>query len=153
MVDIAGKCSSNETGDILSWKTFELTSNDNVFKQIPTECDGIQIYEFKHKCRLHFALKFDFKMITMNLFVDIDDCLANPCRNAGKCTDLLGGFECLCVYGFKGDKCEENIDDCVDHACENNATCIDGAANYTCDCLYGYKGELCEIAMGNCRHY
>eukprot|EP00105_Crassostrea_gigas_P019111 XP_011437468.1 PREDICTED: uncharacterized protein LOC105335342 [Crassostrea gigas] len=116
IADIAARCSSDDTGDLLSWKAFESTTGDNVFKQSPSECD------------------------------DVDDCLSSPCQN-GVCTDLIGGYECQCDFGFTGDNCEENIDDCVDHACENNATCVDGAANYTCDCLYGYKGELCEIAM------
>lgn len=86
-------------------------------------------------------------ILTINFFLDVDDCLSSPCQN-GVCTDFIGRYECQCDFGFIGDNCEENIDDCVDHACENNATCVDGAANYTCDCLYGYKGELCEVAMG-----
>ncbi|XP_062584887.1 uncharacterized protein LOC134246515 [Saccostrea cucullata] len=77
---------------------------------------------------------------------DVNDCASQPCLN-GECIDLLHGYECRCIYGFSGARCEENIDDCAYHACENNATCVDGAANYTCECEKGYKGELCEIAI------
>lgn len=46
LTEMARKCSSKEIGDILNWKTFELTSSDYVYKQTPSECDGTQFYMY-----------------------------------------------------------------------------------------------------------
>lgn len=145
---------------MFSWKTLESNTNDKIYKQIPSECDGISILLcFFSKLELHVHLFICFSciltffvqcnLICLLHWIDENNCLLDACLN-GKCTDLNGGYECQCEFGFTGNNCEENIDDCDDHACENNATCVDGTANYTCDCLYGFKGELCEIAMGIC---
>lgn len=36
----------------------------------------------------------------------VDDCVNNPCQNAGHCTNLINGFHCLCPHGFSGEFCE-----------------------------------------------
>ena len=33
-------------------------------------------------------------------------CKPNPCLNGGSCTDVKGGFECSCPYGYKGETCD-----------------------------------------------
>ena len=33
-------------------------------------------------------------------------CEPNPCRNGGTCYDVGGSFECVCMTGFKGARCE-----------------------------------------------
>ena len=33
-------------------------------------------------------------------------CEPNPCRNGGTCYDVGGSFECVCMTGFKGQRCE-----------------------------------------------
>lgn len=43
IADVVARCSFDDTGDLLSWKAFESTTGDKVFKQSPSECDGIII--------------------------------------------------------------------------------------------------------------
>ena len=38
---------------------------------------------------------------------DINECLPNPCRNGGSCTDLISGFSCTCVAGYIGADCSD----------------------------------------------
>ena len=40
---------------------------------------------------------------------DIDECSlasGNPCKNNGKCFNLLGSYKCTCALGFIGKHCE-----------------------------------------------
>ena len=37
---------------------------------------------------------------------DIDECASNPCLYGGTCTDLVNGFTCGCVPGFRGTRCQ-----------------------------------------------
>lgn len=37
-----------------------------------------------------------------NCNIDIDECEGVICQNFGNCTDLIGGFQCLCVNGYEG---------------------------------------------------
>lgn len=39
---------------------------------------------------------------------DIDDCLLDPCKNNGTCTDLVNNYQCDCVAGFNGTNCEDS---------------------------------------------
>ena len=40
------------------------------------------------------------------LFLDINECEANPCNNGGTCVDLVGDYRCDCVPGYTGADCE-----------------------------------------------
>jgi len=44
--------------------------------------------------------------ITLIDLTAINECESNPCLNDGTCSDQLGGFNCSCVPGFYGDRCE-----------------------------------------------
>ena len=46
------------------------------------------------------------KKCLMLMFVDINDCVDNPCSNGGVCVDRLNGFECDCPVGISGPLCE-----------------------------------------------
>ena len=35
----------------------------------------------------------------------------------------MGGFNCGCMTGYMGEKCEGNVDDCAIKPCENGGTC------------------------------
>lgn len=38
--------------------------------------------------------------------VDIDNCMNNPCRHGGNCTDRVDDFFCTCPHGYTGATCE-----------------------------------------------
>ena len=41
------------------------------------------------------------------LYLDVDECEAQPCLNNGTCsTPELAIFRCACEPGFSGDRCE-----------------------------------------------
>lgn len=64
IADIAARCSSDDTGDLLSWKAFESTTGDNVFKQSPSECDGTCTSFF-------FSSNYPYTTIALNCSGDI----------------------------------------------------------------------------------
>ncbi|KAJ8734395.1 hypothetical protein PYW07_014946 [Mythimna separata] len=64
--------------------------------------------------------------------------------------DTAAGFECVCVLGTTGSRCELNIDECASSPCENGK-CIDGIGGYTCDCAAGFEGEHCEVEIDECQ--
>ena len=37
-------------------------------------------------------------------FVDLNECLTEPCHPNALCTDILGGFSCSCKGGFTGNE-------------------------------------------------
>ena len=40
-------------------------------------------------------------------FVDIDECLSNPCQHGGSCADTINGYTCSsCEAGYVGPDCE-----------------------------------------------
>ena len=46
--------------------------------------------------------------------VDVNDCLINPCKNDGKCTDIgTNAFNCDCQNGWEGLTCSEDVNDCL----------------------------------------
>ena len=56
----------------------------------------------------------------LNLIVDIDECLTNPCKNLGTCENTAGSFGCLCYRGFYGPTCTGN----AQIACHNALKCM-----------------------------
>ena len=38
-------------------------------------------------------------------FVDIDDCVNEPCANGGTCDDGVNGYTCNCAPGYYGPNC------------------------------------------------
>ncbi|XP_037300674.1 protein crumbs isoform X2 [Manduca sexta] len=62
------------------------------------------------------------------------------------------GFECVCLLGTTGSRCEINIDECATQPC-GHGKCIDGIGSYSCDCHAGYEGDHCEIEIDECQRY
>ena len=40
------------------------------------------------------------------LCLDVDECSGSPCKNNATCMDLVNKFQCICIRGFTGKKCE-----------------------------------------------
>ena len=38
-------------------------------------------------------------------FVDINECVVDPCLNGGTCTDRVSSYTCSCAAGFTGKDC------------------------------------------------
>jgi hypothetical protein len=53
--------------------------------------------------------------------IEIDECASRPCKNNGKCYDLIGKYECACADGFEGANCERKTPGCA-HSCFANGT-------------------------------
>lgn len=62
---------------------------------------------------------------------------ANPCEHAGKCLNTLGSFECQCLQGYTGPRCEIDVNECVSSPCQNDATCLDQIGEFQCICMPG----------------
>ncbi|XP_070555934.1 scavenger receptor cysteine-rich domain-containing protein DMBT1-like isoform X2 [Ptychodera flava] len=73
----------------------------------------------------------------------------NPCKNNGTryAEDHL--HHCICMEGWKGDKCDVEVMVCKSQPCQNGATChpiIYGESDgYSCSCAEGYVGSNCEM--------
>ena len=44
-----------------------------------------------------------YQIVIFWYFLDINECLNNPCNANANCTDNTGSFECRCKVGFTGD--------------------------------------------------
>ena len=64
---------------------------------------------------------------------------ANPCEHAGKCINTLGSFECQCLQGYTGPRCEIDVNECVSNPCQNDATCLDQIGEFQCICMPGSR--------------
>ncbi|KAM3956609.1 LOW QUALITY PROTEIN: cell polarity complex component crumbs [Aphomia sociella] len=62
------------------------------------------------------------------------------------------GFECVCVSGTVGARCELNVDECASSPC-GHGKCVDGVGGYVCDCAAGYEGERCDIEIDECQRF
>ena len=53
-------------------------------------------------------------------------------------------YQCVCKFGYAGDRCEIDVDLCENSPCENGGTCEDHGSNFTCNCPPGYDGHTCS---------
>ena len=62
------------------------------------------------------------KNIFQYLYPPSDECSnGNPCRNGGRCVNVVGRFECRCVAGYDGDVCQNNINECASNPCQSGS--------------------------------
>uniref|UniRef100_A0A803THD6 EGF-like domain-containing protein n=1 Tax=Anolis carolinensis TaxID=28377 RepID=A0A803THD6_ANOCA len=83
--------------------------------------------------------------------INVDDCspssgpdtLTPKCFNNGKCLDRVGGYSCLCLPGFVGERCEGDVNECLSNPCDMRGTqnCVQRINDYECECRPGYTGE------------
>ena len=88
-------------------------------------------------------------MVTGRKCFDEDDCLNNPCKKGGTCTDEGNDFKCDCQQGWKGKTCQE-IDYCSFKPCKNNGSCSNGDGVFKCQCKDQFEGPTCTES---CKHY
>ena len=97
--------------------------------------------------------------LCMSLFVACADtateggdptaCDANPCLNAGVCSEVNDGYTCDCPAGFGGLNCETEIGDpCDPNPCLNGGACTGADNGYACECADGFSGDNCETFEG-----
>ena len=65
------------------------------------------------------------------------------------CRDLIDGYECDCIVGYEGKRCQTNIDECNSAPCINGK-CTDEVNEYRCLCEEGYDGVNCERNIDEC---
>lgn len=54
-------------------------------------------------------------------------------------------FNCTCVWGWRGRRCQYKVNYCDNVSCENEGICRSLFRNYYCECLSGsYYGRHCE---------
>ncbi|KAI7791388.1 hypothetical protein IRJ41_018779, partial [Triplophysa rosa] len=76
-------------------------------------------------------------------------CEPNACLNGGVCEDLFNHFECFCLPGWVGDRCEMNVNSCSSNPCCHGYCSEEGLA-YNCTCESGYTGTNCEVKVDAC---
>ncbi|XP_040188234.1 protein jagged-2 isoform X2 [Rana temporaria] len=81
---------------------------------------------------------------------NINDCLGNPCKNGGTCTDEIDSFRCFCPNGWGGEFCDINYNDCNPNPCQNGGRCIDLVNDFVCQCENGWKGKTCHSREYQC---
>ena len=56
--------------------------------------------EFSSLCKLLLKRNVHY------VYLDVNDCMPNPFKNGGNCTDGVNEYSCTCVLGFTGTDCE-----------------------------------------------
>ena len=71
------------------------------------------------------------------------------CEHGGTCQNLNGSFQCNCMRGFTGRRCEKNINECDSDPCQNDGTCLDERGAYRCICMPGESTitYMCRFQM------
>ncbi|XP_028399330.1 uncharacterized protein LOC114522780 [Dendronephthya gigantea] len=84
----------------------------------------------------------------------VHHCLSYPCLNNGTCSQLSNGYNCICVDGFIGSRCQTPapttsppINYCLSDPCLNNGTCKQLSNGYDCNCVNGFTGSRCQIPV------
>jgi len=78
----------------------------------------------------------------------VDYCGSSPCLNGGGCREDSGGFECVCLPGKGGKRCEIDTSTFCDTVkpCSNGGVCqasLESSDGYSCTCARGWKGVNC----------
>ncbi len=56
---------------------------------------------------LDYQIAFNSKSFCHSYcFSDINECSSNPCKNHGKCSNLVNKYKCTCMPGFIGEICD-----------------------------------------------
>ena len=63
--------------------------------------------------------------------------------NNGTSSDMVNGFNCICITGYTGIICNVEILECASNPCESIETCSDLIGYFTCDSIPGYTSDTC----------
>lgn len=72
---------------------------------------------------------------------------ANPCEHGGRCLNTKGSFQCKCLQGYEGPRCEMDVNECMSNPCHNDATCLDQIGGFHCICMPGENFELFYVSL------
>lgn len=61
----------------------------------------------------------------------------SPCEHGGSCINTPGSFNCLCLPGYTGSRCEADHNECLSQPCHPGSTCLDLLATFQCLCPPG----------------
>lgn len=76
-------------------------------------------------------------------------CDSNPCLNGAACQDLFNAFNCSCVDGWSGRRCDFFTDTCASDPCVHGNCSVRGLA-YECACDFGFAGVDCNEKVDVC---
>lgn len=79
-------------------------------------------------------------------------CEPSPCLNGGLCQDLFNWFNCTCVGGWAGRRCDLYVDTCASNPCRHGNCTVKGLS-YECTCDFGYAGVDCEEEVDVCENH
>lgn len=97
-----------------------------------------------------------------NCEIDYNECLLpGLCQHGGTCMESTsnaaiapGEFECNCVNGYAGERCEDITDHCAaatpEERCQNGGECRSSLSAFKCQCAAGYAGFRCEMDIVEC---
>ncbi|XP_074539724.1 von Willebrand factor D and EGF domain-containing protein [Halichoeres trimaculatus] len=101
----------------------------------------------------HFTVADDCNAeIRSSLQVSVRTC---ECLNGASCVTNInlpagsGEYRCVCLEGFRGERCEVDIDDCKPNPCRLGR-CIDGVNSFSCICPPGMTGRTCREDIDEC---
>ena len=150
---------------------FDPTNTVDIFF---TAQDGRGGFLSKASITSRLALQLDHLSILGHSVVSLplDPCKFEPCFNQAACSPVLTlnetqitaasrehillsphvevGYECDCVPGTSGSRCEINFDDCYSNPCLFGAQCEDEVNGFRCRCPEGTSGDDCSFNPDEC---
>ncbi|GIY44141.1 EGF-like domain-containing protein [Caerostris darwini] len=103
-------------------------------------CSGLWCLSRTKKC----ICKEGYKIIAGKCY---GPCTNSPCKNGGTCTEVKGGYKCICPPTHTGTTCNEKFDPCKSKPCTNGGTCSVEKNAFKCNCKKPYSGNTCETVM------
>lgn len=101
--------------------------------------DEMESFDYKCECPKGYSGR--------NCEKEENECEINPCRNNGKCIDLIGVYECVCKPGYTGKNCEFKTNACKDLCSIGTYECFNDRTETVCICMPDYTGADCSTRI------